>query len=50
MELTWIIGLGLVCWGYCLGISYTQILRWLEQKFDKKISGDIIKEDDNKHD
>lgn len=49
MELTWWIGMGLVCWGYCLGIGYTQCLRWLERNFEKKISDEDIKEDD-KHD
>jgi hypothetical protein len=49
MELTFWIGVGLVCWGFFAGVSYTQILRCLEDKFNKKISGDYIKEDD-KHD
>lgn len=49
MELTFWTGFGLVCWGFFLGISYTQCLRWLEHKFEKKIYDEDIKEDD-KHD
>ena len=49
MELTGIIGFGLVCWGFFLGVCYTQIIKCLEDRFQKKISEVDIKEDD-KHD
>ena len=49
MELTFWIGFGLVSWGFAMGIIYTQCLRRLEHKFEKKISDEDIKEDD-KHD
>lgn len=49
MELTFWIGIGLISWGFSMGIIYTQCLRWLEHKFENKIYDEDIKEDD-KHD